>query len=108
MALKISGFPHRLLVSCMALLSYAFIFALPADFYATSSRLASGHWAKIEVKESGMQFISNATLRNLGFSNPEKVNVFGYGGRMLPEKLDSKMNDDLPLVSSIRTPSGNE
>lgn len=81
-------------------------YALPAGFYASSSRLASGKWTKIEVKESGMQFISNATLRNLGFSNPEKVNVYGYGGRMLPECLDSKMNDDLPPVPSLHTATG--
>lgn len=105
-AIFASGLYRRLLLSCLALLYCALLSALPADFYATSSRLASGRWAKIEVKESGMQFISNATLRNLGFSNPEKVNVFGYGGRMLSEKLDPKMNDDLPLVRSLRTPSG--
>lgn len=80
--------------------------ALPADFYAASSRLSSGKWAKVEVTESGIQLISAATLRNLGFADPAKVNVFGYGGRMIPERLDTDLIDDLPLVPSISTPQG--
>ena len=81
-------------------------YSLSSDFYAGSSRLSSGNWAKIEVKESGMQFISNATLKTLGFSDPDKVNVYGYGGRMLPESLYASMPDDLPAIPSVRTPSG--
>ena len=53
-----------------------------------------------------MQFISNSTLKTLGFSDPGKVNVYGYGGRMLPERLDAGMNDDLPAVPAVRTPTG--
>lgn len=96
----------RAFLLCMAAFCCAVAFPLPADFYASSSRLASGNWAKIEVAESGMQFISNTTLRNLGFSDPEKVNVYGFGGRGLPELLNGSMSDDLPLVPSLRTPSG--
>ncbi len=80
--------------------------ALNPDFYAPESALSQGKWAKISVKESGMQFISNATLRALGFSDPEKVNVYGYGGRMLPERLDTETPDDLPIVTSMRTATG--
>lgn len=78
--------------------------AFSPDFYATSSALSQGQWAKVEVSETGMQFISDATLRNLGFSDPEKVNVFGYGGVMIPENLNSP--DDLPVVSSMRVNGG--
>lgn len=53
-----------------------------------------------------MQFISNSTLRGLGFSDPDKVNVYGYGGRMLPERLDTSTPDDLPLIASLRIPAG--
>ena len=80
--------------------------ALTPATYATSSRLSTGNWAKIEVTESGMQLISNATLKRLGFSDPDKVNVYGFGGRVLPERLYEGMTDDLPIVPSLRTPSG--
>ncbi len=98
----------------MRLVALAFIFlvgiipvySISADSYASSSKLASGNWAKIEVSESGMQLISNATLKKLGFSDPDKVNVYGYGGKMLPERLYESMPDDLPLIPSVRTSAG--
>ena len=80
------------------------IMAFEADRYAESSALSSGNWAKIEVNETGMQFISDATLRGLGFTDPEKVNVYGYGGVVIPENLDSP--DDLPLLPSLRVNGG--
>lgn len=95
-----------LAVISMLVMIYLPSLALSADFYAQSSRLASGRWVKIQVNESGIQLISNDKLRKLGFSDPESVNVFGYGGRMIPERLDASMIDDLPLVPSVRTASG--
>ena len=79
-------------------------YAFPSDFYTPSSVLGEGTWAKIEVEQSGMQFISDATIRSLGFSQPEKVNVYGYGGEVIPETLNSP--DDLPLVASQRVNGG--
>lgn len=78
--------------------------AFDAQRYAESSVLSQGSWAKVEVSQTGMQFISDATLRTLGFSNPDNVNVFGYGGAMIPENLDSP--DDLPLLPSVRVNGG--
>ena len=79
-------------------------YGFPASFYAENSALSQGQWAKIEVTETGMQFISDATLRSLGFSDPEKVNVFGYGGEEIPDNLNSP--DDLPVVGSMRVNGG--
>lgn len=80
------------------------IFAFSPEHYAQSSRLATGNWAKIEVKETGLQFLSDATIRNLGFLDPGAINIFGYGGVAIPENLDSP--DDLPLVPSLRVEGG--
>ena len=80
------------------------LYAKSPDFYASSSRLSQGSWAKIEVSESGIQFISDETIRSLGFSDPEKVNIFGYGGVVIPENLNSP--DDLPVVPSVRVAGG--
>lgn len=85
---------------CMSEKTYSF----DSGFYAEHSVLSQGNWAKIEVTETGMQFISDATLRNLGFNDPESVNVYGYGGEMISENLDSP--DDLPLVASQRVNGG--
>lgn len=81
-------------------------YAFDASHYAASSRLASGTWAKIAVKETGMQFVSNTQLSALGFKDPSKVNVYGFGGRMISETLSADMPDDLPLLPCVRTSKG--
>lgn len=78
-----------------------------ADTYASSSVLADGRWVKISVTETGMHLISNTDLRSMGFTSPEKVRVYGYGGRRIPDYF-SRANyiDDLPLVQSVLTSRG--
>lgn len=79
-------------------------YAYAPEHYAESSVLSEGNWGRIEVSETGMQFISDAVLNSLGFPEPEKVNVYGYGGEMIPETLASP--DDLPIMTSIRVNGG--
>jgi len=80
--------------------------ALPADFYAGNSVLAEGRWTRIEASKTGMQLIPAATLRAMGFRDISKVNVYGTGGRMVPESLGASMSDDLPLLPCVRTSKG--
>ncbi len=80
--------------------------ALPPESYAAESVLASGKWAKVNVETTGMQLITNTQLKNLGFNDPDKVRVYGYGGAILPETLNSDNPDDLPPVPSVRTTKG--
>lgn len=82
------------------------LYALPAEAYASSSRLAQGKWVKIEVKEDGMQFVSNESLKAMGFTSPGAVNVYGYGGRRLPQVLNASTPDDLPMQPVVRTDGG--
>ncbi len=51
--------------------------------FAPNSRLAEGNWVKIGVDESGVYEISHATLRAMGFSNPERVGLYGKGGKQM-------------------------
>ncbi|MDE6010321.1 MAG: type IX secretion system sortase PorU [Muribaculaceae bacterium] len=74
--------------------------------YAATSVLADGKWGKVKVTQTGMQFVSAATLRQLGFDDPVKVNVYGFGGRLLPDELSASDPDDLPLLPSIATSAG--
>lgn len=71
------------------------------DFYAANSVLSQGRWVRIRVPETGLYRISASTLRSWGFSNPENVRIYGYGGKRQANIL-SKENyiDDLPLVQS--------
>lgn len=76
--------------------------SLPAEHYATTSRLSSGKWIKIAVSNTGMQRLTYAQLRSMGFSNPERVNVYGYGGQRHSEMLNASTPDDLPIQPVIR------
>ena len=61
---------------------------------------------KISVSQTGMQYIPDSSLRQMGFSDPAKVRVYGFGGRMLDENLKPSNPDDLPEQLSGRTASG--
>ena len=79
--------------------------ALDKSFYAESSKLASGKWVKISVKESGVYQISADDIRNWGLgSDLSKIHVFGYGGMPLKETmLGNNYADDLPQMPLVRT-----
>ncbi len=81
--------------------------AFPVDTYAPASALARGKWVKISVAESGMHLIPTATLRQWGFSAPERVRIHGYGGAMLSDILSlENYTDDLPQVPAQLTARG--
>lgn len=69
--------------------------ASPGERYAAGSVLASGKWVRIAVKENGVHKITDSELRGMGFSNPSKVRLYGYGGHVLPEKAIGELVDDL-------------
>ncbi len=76
--------------------------AFAPEKYAAESVLAQGTWVKISVTETGMHQISHTTLRQWGFSQPDKVRIYGYGGNILPERLSEDDPDDLPQVPVYR------
>lgn len=79
--------------------------------YAPRSVLGTGKWVKVGVEESGIYEISYSSLREMGFTNPEKVAVFGRGGRMLPiyfEDEDGKPLYDDDLRENPVLHSGNK
>lgn len=71
----------------------------PADRYAAHSVLASGRWVKIRVATTGVHELTAALIRQAGFSNPEKVKVYGYGGNLRKEVLDG---DDITAHDDLR------
>lgn len=94
------------LLTTVAILCGINAFALEPENYVSNSVLAEGNWAKIEVNGSGMHFISDATLKSLGFQNPETVNVYGFGGRMMSETPGEELKDDLPAIPSLLVNGG--
>ncbi len=80
--------------------------ALSPDYYAESSRLSSGKWVKVKVEKTGIQLITAANLKKMGFADPSKVRVYGFGGRPLNQTLTASEPDDLPLIASHVTAKG--
>ena len=96
----------RLQVACLAML--ALLCASPAgafntSIYATQSKLSTGKWVKISIPENGVYEITYTELREMGFTNPSKVHVYGKGGNRISEKLDGSATDDLSQVPILRT-----
>lgn len=58
-----------------------------AERYAAHSKLQSGRWVKISIKQDGMYRLTRSALKNMGFSNPSKVHLYGYGGHLQNELL---------------------
>lgn len=81
--------------------------ALPADHFAQHSRLSSGRWIKLSVKESGPCLISSSILKSNGFKNTDAVRVYGYPGYRQDDRLTAALTtDDLPPVPTVVTPAG--
>ena len=86
------------LLILFCLIAYATAWA-DGSRYAAKSALAEGKWVKISVKETGIYKLTYAELRKMGFSNPEKVSVHGYGGWPMEEDFATAVYlDDVPSI----------
>ena len=72
--------------------------------WKNKSVLASGKWVKISVKEEGIYQLTAKQLKQNGFADINRVKIYGYGGRMIPETWDftsdNQTPDDLCEVST--------
>ncbi|WP_317900181.1 type IX secretion system sortase PorU [Aurantibacillus circumpalustris] len=73
--------------------------------FASASVLANGEWYKIAVTETGIHKLSKAFFNSIGINtanlDPNKIRVFGNGGKMLPERNKDFRYDDL-VENSIK------
>ena len=67
-----------------------------SERYTTESKLSQGRWVKIRIPETGVYRLTFSALRSMGFNEPDKVRLFGYGGAVLPETRLQNLADDLP------------
>ena len=72
--------------------------------YVQQSLLSEGRWVKISITEDGIYRLTRSALRNMGFSNPDNVRLYGYGGYRLNEVLnpDDEYDDleEVPLYKA--------
>ena len=96
----------RLQLACaavMAILCAGYASAFDTSIYATQSKLATGKWVKVSIPENGVYEITYDELREMGFSNPAQVHVYGVGGVRINELLNGNANDDLKQIPILRT-----
>lgn len=75
--------------------------------YAANSVLASGRWVKIGVTSDGVYRMTPDFLRSMGFSDPSRVKLYGYGGHVQDEVIDADNDfDDLEEVPLYRDAKG--
>ncbi|MFT4071725.1 MAG: type IX secretion system sortase PorU [Dysgonamonadaceae bacterium] len=78
---------------------YISLSAKNASFYTGNSALSTGSWYKIRVSSDGVYKLTYDALKNMGISDPSKVEIRGYGGWMLDENFSSTYYDDLPSIA---------
>lgn len=96
----------------IALLLIAFVgvgqsaHALSTSYYTTTSKLSQGHWVKVSTPTEGIYQFTYDQLRDMGFSNPEQVQVYGYGAMKLYANTFSDNPDDLIATPTKHTDDG--
>ncbi len=79
--------------------SVKYLHAQTVHTYAEKSVLSKGRWAKIKISGTGIYKLTYDEIRNMGFSNPKDIRIFGFGGAMLDENITNPRIDDLPEIA---------
>ena len=78
-----------------------------AERYAANSVLSQGRWVKIGITEDGVYRLTAADLKRMGFNDPSRVKLYGYGGHVQDEVIDADTDfDDLEEVPLYRDERG--
>ena len=98
---------HKRRLSAKSCFVFLFCFCLSLSLgaqerYAKNSVLSNGTWVKIAIEKDGIYKLTNSELKKMGFDDPSKVAVYGYGGWPLEEDFSKPYVDDLPAVPVLR------
>lgn len=69
-----------------------------AKIWSSTSLMATGKWYRIKVAENGIYKLTYGRLQELGFTDPSRVRLFGYGSGMLPVIPGQRTLDDMVEV----------
>ncbi len=93
---------HTLLI----MMAFALV-ANAQNTYTKTSVLSKGNWVKIRVKNEGVYQLTPSALKGMGFSDANKVRLYGYNLPVLPEANIQLLDDDLTEIPLYHNPSGN-
>ncbi|MDR1523725.1 MAG: type IX secretion system sortase PorU [Tannerella sp.] len=94
---------RRILYILLLCIAAAALAHADASRYAAKSALSEGKWVKISVKETGIYKLTYSDLKKMGFADPAKVSIHGYGGWPVEEDFSKgEYIDDVPSVAVWR------
>lgn len=80
---------------------------MASERYADKSVLSCGMWKKIHITKDGMYRLSPEFLSKMGFQDPARVHLYGYGGHQQDEVMDADSDfDDLEEVPLFQADNG--
>lgn len=74
--------------------------AEPRDRWAEHSVLSKGKWAKISVTKEGIYQLTAEDVQKMGFSDFNKVKIYGYGGLLQDEVFNFPAEDEAQLQTT--------
>lgn len=78
-----------------------------AERYAAHSVLAQGRWVKIGIQADGVYRLTRSDLQRMGFNDPSRVKLYGYGGHVQDEEIKADTDfDDLEEIPLYRDDRG--
>jgi len=74
-----------------------------SGIYADHSVLATGRWVKISIPSTGIYQLNSELVKQAGFSDLSKVKLYGYGGALQPENLESNYLEETDDLMEVPT-----
>lgn len=69
--------------------------------WKSESVLSSGKWAKVRVEKEGIYQLTTSDIQKMGFSDLNKVKVYGYGGLMQNTVMNFSTPDEATLTENV-------
>lgn len=70
-----------------------------SERWSANSVLASGKWAKVSVKNEGIYQLTASDIQKMGFSDLNRIHIYGYGGLIQNETFDFRQVEENALNS---------
>ncbi|MDR1683451.1 MAG: type IX secretion system sortase PorU [Candidatus Symbiothrix sp.] len=64
--------------------------------YVPNSVLSEGKWVQLKVTENAIYKLTYEQIQQMGFDDPSKIKIYGYGGWLLDQDFRNPFIDDLP------------
>ncbi|MDR0546819.1 MAG: hypothetical protein LBG77_04445, partial [Dysgonamonadaceae bacterium] len=61
--------------------------------------MAEGKWVQLKITENAVYKLTYEQIKQMGFSDPAKIGIYGYGGWILDQDFRQPYIDDLPEVA---------